>query len=526
MREGFNFPGYHIDLVDRSGKKVRLKQDWLRLIKEVELEQVWDGADMLTLTFTDWDELEAKWVIMGGKIFDPGNELILRAFYGGKSTTMGKFTIDTHKPQFEEGPPTLSVIAYDGFARLMDNTFPGDYGGQKASKKKGGKVTTYTDVMKVVARKYGYGLAADVSPRIKFKKKTVRRRKRKNGKVVKNAKGKAVRYKKKISSRIVKNAGDTDAKMVKDMANYSGFLQPKVRFVDGRDVAQVQRLHEVTENLRERDVLFFRRANIRRQLEEANTFELRYHTDREYATLKSFNPTWKTDDTPIAVRVSGMVRTTVGKKKKRVRKRIMIVEAQLTEPQQLRERNALLRQADRLKRSDPTKAAKLRDRASRIQPKISITKEITAKPTKKDRKRFKNVGSAMIEILDKDLRPVKEYDRIEKRKVQTMRRETLKATFVVTNGEELRQIAKGWLAARLATHMTATAMTVNLQGSETFYPNQVHQVVGLPVEYEGPYMIRKATHVWAEQMGHACSMDLQKVAEVPSSLTSRETTVE
>lgn len=517
-RAGYGLAYYQLDILESSGKKVPFGPDLLSKIESVQVEQVWDGADAITITMRAWDEFEANFAVVGSYTLEPGTSIILRAGYGkGPPTTMGRFTIVQHEPTFDGGGvPIVVITGYDGFSLLMDNQFPGDYGGAAEG------TLTYTDVARLLARKYGFGLAADQSPNIPHKTKTKRVRKRVNGKTVR-IDGKVQRKSVKKQSKIIKNAGDTDAKMMKDLANYSGFLLPKVRYIESSDSPIVNKLHRITENTRNRDVLFFRRANIRRQLATADAFDFTYRRPSgQIGTLSQFSPTWNTDNVPLSVRVTGVVKATVGTKRKRTKKRIHVVEAQLTDPEQLRLRSNLLRRAAREK--NPLKAQELRDKAKRIEPQITVVRETTTKLTKRDKKRFKNVGTAMIEVLDKERRPVKEYDRVKKRKLQTMRREVIGQTLVVTDGAELRKIAKGWLTSRLQLHIVADTVVDNVPKSETLYPNQVHTASGLPIEYEGPYMIRTATHVWNAGGAHQVSMHWQRVAEVSSKISTAEST--
>lgn len=513
-------PRFALEILEPGGTTIPVRQDYLRLLAQVTIHQVWDGADEITLVFRAWDEFDSDYRVVGERIFEPGTSILFRAGYGNEALhLMGRFTIVEHAPTFSAGDvPMVTVTGHDGLALLMDNTWPGDYGGIKEG------TLTYTDVARIIALKYGFGLVADVAPRIPHKGKTVRRAQRgSDGKVLRDTTGKKVTTQRKVASRIVKNAGDTDAKMLKDLANYSGFLLPKVRYVEGLNFG-LEEDHPVVVGASNRDVLFFRKLSIRRQLSEAETFDFVWNRGGgSPGTLSMFDPTWNTDNTPIGVRVSGVVTETVGFSKSgrpKVRKRIVTVEAQLTDAQALRTRTNLLQRAAR--ENDPTKKAELVGKANAIEPKLTVVSETRTALRKQDKKRFGNAGTALVEVLDKDRRPVREYDRVEQKKVQTMRREVIGHTFVVTDGSELRDIAMGWLAARLQTHMMASAIIENVPRSETLYPNQVHTTSGLPTEYEGPYMIREATHVWSPGNGHTVDLELQRVAEVPTAMFAKE----
>lgn len=514
-----------------GGPYTPLKADYLDLIASISIHQVWDGADELTIQMRAWDDYTADYAVLGEEILAPGNSIIVRAGYGKADTIMGRFDIVQHNPEFPSGEtPTVTITAFDAFALLVDNKWPGDYGGRSKSDRRGGGIKTYTDVMIIMARKYGFGLAADTSIDIPFRTKKVRVRKRAtrsvtvDGKtkqkrvVVKDSSGNPVYVSKTKKSRIVKNAGETDAKMVKDMAGYTGFLSPKVRYVE-RMPSAVKSKYAHTEATDGNDVIFFESPNLERQRARVGTFAFVYaRRDGEMATMTSFSPQLSTKEIPTAVRVHGVLRVPVGKKGKR-RKRVVTVEAELTEPEQIRKRANLLRRA--AKESNPQKKAELQAEADRIGSRITVSKTSRRLLGKRDKKKYRGTTDlAMIDILGKDRKPGKEYDAKKRRKVQTMRREVIGATIVANNSGELEAIAKGWLMARLSLYITSSCQVENMPGSHKLYPNQVHTARGLPWEYEGPYMIRECTHAWTPQTGHSVSCELQKVAEAPPMTTT------
>lgn len=518
-----------------GGPYIPLKDDYFELIQSISVHQVWDGADELTIEMQAWDEFKADYAVLGEEILAPGNSIIVRAGYGTADHTIGRFDVIQHNPSFPSGdPPKVAITGFDGFHLLMDNNWPGDYGGRSKRDRRGGGIKTYTDVMIIMARKYGFGLVADRSIDIPLRSKKVRVRKRavrtvpetKDGKtklvtksvVLKDAFGKPIYQTKTKKSRVVKNAGETDAKMVKDMAGYAGFLSPKVRYVERLAPAVVAKYDHV-EGTTKNDVLFFEAANLQRQQSRVGSFNLVYaRRDDQASTLSNFEPQLSTKEIPTAVRVHGVLRVPVGKKGKK-RKRVVTVEAELTEPEQIRKRANLLRRAAR--ESDPTKKAELLAEADKIGSRITVSKTTRKLSGKRDKKKYKGTaGTAMIDILGKDRKPTKEYDYQKKRKVQTMRRETVGATIVANNDGELEAIARGWLMARLSLYITASGDLENVAGSHTLYPNQVHALRGLPWEYEGPYMIRECRHTWAPQVGHTVSFEMQKVAEAPPLTTT------
>lgn len=499
--------------VENVGRLIRLEDDYMHLVERVELHQVWDGADELRLVCrAENDQREPK--IVGERILEPGSSVVLRAGYGRTLTPVGRFDIYVHEPTYQSGSVSyVDLIGSDGFQRLHDNTWPSDLGKEPQ---------TYTDAAKILARKFGMGIAADVSRKIPHRTRTRRVR---VGTSTTRAGKKVRRYRRRtVHTKMIKNAGDSDAKMLKHLANYSGFLGPKVRWVEaGSDLEkQLKKGHDVVEGTANRDVLLFRRANVQRQVMEAGAFKfVRRHKSGAPSTLDSFQPRWDTDGVPIAVRVTGVVIGKPAGRRRRRRRQIVTVEAELVGPQVLRERSALLRQAART--TDPVRSIWLSERAAGLTSKVAVTKVRRRKFGKQDRKRFRNASTTLIEVLDKDRRPGLEYDPRKKRRVQTMRREALRTTVVFREVKDLQDMAKQWLMTRLQLHITATASAHNLPGLERVYPFQIHEfVVGSP-EYDGHYMVMMANHTWSATDGHRCIMTLERVAEAPSDLQTRTT---
>lgn len=495
-----------------SVREVPLPIDYARLIKQIRVHQPFDGADTLTIGMTAWDEDIAEYSVVGERILEPGVSVLVDAGYGTRLHTVGRFDISAPVADFpRDAFPGVKLNAMDGFALMMDNTWPGDYGAE---------AFTWTDIALIVAKKYGMGLVADipVHSRARIPYRTRTRKPRKGGPPV------------VVTQRVVKNAGDTDAAMLKHMAGYAGFFPPKVRYIPKGSLLARQMLlsHDVTLHVGGRDALVFRRGNIQRQREEvsvllgrdAGVYEFNYRRDDgPHSSLDSFRPTWDTTHIPMAVRVSGIVRTP--RPGRSAKLEVVTVEAEVVGPALVRERANLLRRAQR--ETDPDKEDALFNRADALSGRIAITSERRERFTRKSgkkkqkRQRFRNTGTAMIEVLKAERRPGREYDPVKGQKVQTMRRETIGHSIVASNGEEIADIARAWLQGRLGLHITAKATIANRPGAELIYPGQIHDFRGLPVEYEGAYMVMDAVHTW-NTSGHKVEMGLQKVAELPTNL--------
>lgn len=504
---GHDLPVWSLEIENDDGtERVPLPKGMKNLIESIQVHQVWDGADSITISAIAWDGHKSDFVWLQEETLAPGKSVIFRAGYGRPSELIGRFDIVEHNPTMSVDGARVEIVGYDAFHLLMDDTYPGDYGSRSKRDPKGGGIRTYDDVAKIVARRWGWGFVGDTGARIPFKKRTVKVRKRSKGKVVKDANGKAVLVEKTRHSRIVKNAGDTDAKFLKKLANLSGFLGPKIRYVERlpRDEADT---YDVVENVTRNNVLFFVRADLQRQLGRTGVMRFDYALrDENLSTLEEFSPGLRTKGIPMAVRVSGLVRTGG-------RRRVVTVEAELTGPAQLRRRNAYLRRAAR--ETDPKKKADFLKKAERIRPQYTIESYTKRRRDKRDKKKYRRTGRAMLEVLGADKKPTKTYSRAKKRKVQTVRREVIGYTQIATDKLDLVRLARGWLAARLGSYINATAATNTLVGTEKLYPNQVHEFRSVPWDYQGIYMIRVATHTWALDGTHRVTMELNKVSEPP-----------
>ena len=607
-RAGFKRPVFALEVEDPStGERTELADDILRLISQVRLNQVWDGASELTLEMRAWDEYKAAYKVVGERVLDPGTDVIFRAGYGRKLTTLGRFTVSKVEASFpQDGVPHVTITAFDGFKRFVDNLWPGDYGEAAGTKdlKRGKdddeKTRRWSDIAAILAEKYGMGLAADRSPFIPRKVRKGRRKKLVAQEVVLSSTVKVKRMQQLLDAtgkpvyeedveigakHAVKNAGDSDAQMLKHMAGYAGFLAPYVRYVDSSNQADLiewgytgpptageETPFDILRNVPERgDVLFFHSANLKRQEHRAGRFAFRWRgRDGKPATLASFEPTWDTASLPTAVRVHGLVwrgsvegtefqvgikanfpgtgstnvsgeKTSGGRTQfqgRKTRWQFLTVEAHITTFEDLQRRNALLRAAAVEK--DEAKRADLKKAADRIGDNITTSQDIGETKYGKTHSnaesweaasretprsgvgiRFRNAGSAVVELLGNEARPVMEYNPKSKRKEQVMRREVLKNFLTVADKDELHSIAKHWLQARLDLYITATATVRDIEGLETLYPNQVHDFQDMPPEYNGPYMIREATHIWAPS-GHQVLMKLQRVATLPTETRSDE----
>lgn len=500
MSRGFDRPRVNI-LLQSRGELIPLLDDYTRLIETVEINQVWDGADAIRLTMRAWDEHAVETRVIGERILEPGTSIVVRAGYGRTLRTMGRYTIVSHTPTFgRDRRPMVVVEAFDGFALLMDNTWPGDYGSD---------VLTWTDVALVMARKYGMGFAGDISGLVpkRVRKRRVRTRR-------KTPAGKRIYRSRLVRSKVIKNAGDTDAKMMKHLAGYAGFATPKVRFVEsGSDTAAELRLsHPIVEGIEGRDVLLFRRIDVQRQIREAAALRFSYLPDGERdSTLETFQPVWNTKDTPVAVRVTGVVPGPP--------RAVITAEAEVVDAALLRERDSLLRRA--ALEADLAKRAELSERAQDLAGRVVVTRgtrtNVKSLRKKRDRRRFRNMGESIqqVDVLESERRPGLEWDARKKRRVQTMKREVMRSAVIVSTGADVDRIARAWLETRLQLHITGSASVRDIPGLEALYPNQVHEFDDLSPEYNGFYIIKESTHLWARD-GHSVQLKLQRVAEAPT----------
>lgn len=475
-------------LIDEGGTPRPLRDDYARLFESATVEQIHDGADMLTLDLRAWDARSADFMVVGERILSIGSSIIFRAGYGATLRTMGRFDIVDHQPTFGGDGASLQIVAHDGFARLMLDTFPADYGTVYAR---------WDDVAARLAERYGFGIVADFAPSIPYKSRTVRTRK-----------GKGKYAKKTVGSRVQKNGGTTDAEFVKHLAGFSRFLHPKVRYVEERSdlwrqaFEDYDRAESISGNV---DVLFFHKASLRRQKRSDGRIRFRYRAGDGASTLASFTPLRSSAQQVQAVRVHGLV---AGKP--------VTYEAELVGPAQRAERNALQREAARAaSRGDEDRLAAIEERLSTIDGDISVQRVEQGSLGRQDRAQFNGRGDLMaIDVLG-DERTALAYDPVRKKQVQTGRRQVIRGTVVRSSGEDLAAFAEAWLRARMGLAQTGAAFAADIPGLEAVYPGQVHDIDGVTDEYAGAHMFRRVVHAFRAG-SHTVDGSVQRVPEIPA----------
>ena len=493
MRDEFAQAGWEL-WIDYGTDEVPLLGAYPSQVQMVELSDPCDGADTLMITMFARHPDNGEIVGVDDTYRRDGTSLKLRAGYGDDLITMGRFTItkiEVESPPTEEAVATIT--AFDGFQRFMLDTYPGDYGNE---------VKTYSDVALTMARKYGMGVAADTSIPIPHRTRTRRKR---NGKKV------------KVKSRVIKNAGDTDAKMIKHLAAMSGFLSPKVRYVEAHSTLarQLKKNHDIVEAVDNRDVLFFRRLDMRRQIQERSSESFLFNARPEgdgMVTLTAFKSGVDTSNLPAAVRMTGIVEGPP--------KEVVTVEAEVTGAAEIAERTALRRQAALTQ--DPQERSDLLERADALDSKVRVREvnRVRFKRTKK-RNKVQNAEAVLIEVLDQERKPVIEYSHRAKKRVQTLRRETIRSTMVVASGSNLNAMAKAWLQGRLELHHIATATVANIAGLETLRTNQIHEFRGVNERDDGYWVIMSANHICTRDAGHTVSLALKRIPDLSSKIAAR-----
>lgn len=466
----FPDPRYRVPVYALEVDGLPVKDDYLRLLESVTLEQHWDQADSLQLSFVAWDDRRADYKVVGERIFAPGRSIVLRAGYGTPNHVVGRYTIQPHRFNDSGTKPMLQVSAFDGFARFMEGTDPVDHR----------QATTFDNVAFAVATSYGMGLVADEAPEIPRKLRKRRSRSR---------------VEEPNTPRLQKPAGDTDAKLLKLCAAYAGFAAPEVRFLplNSTEIEVLQRTHEIvftptrfTAAGTGGDVLFFRKYDRRRQAEtEAGPFIFRKRRkDLLPSEIISFSADLMAGDIPQSVRVSGLSEDG---------KRVITVEASLRDRRSLLEGNF----AD-----------------------IIIEDVSEKKLGKVDRKTFKDPGAVVVETLS-ERRPVKRYNPHSRRREEVVGRETVKTETLRGLGN-VEEYARAWLQEKLDLLITARVTLRNTPGLEQVRPQQSHRFEGLPPEYEGWYRFRTCTHTWSTDL-HTVQVGAQKVADVDLAMRTQTT---
>lgn len=431
---------------------------YVDLLERVQLQQDFDGADMLTLDFKAWDSEAAQFRVVGENVIGPGAKVEFLLGYGHNLTHKGRFDITGIEPSFEGDVPKTTIVGYNGLHRFLDNRQPLDLGTPR----------TYTEAAGLIAQFHGMGFDGDESRKIQHRTKTVTRRRKVKAGILDKLQGKPgysiKRIKATIKTRLIKKAGETDLAFLKWLALSAGFLLPRVRFSPEQ----------------QRDVLEFKRPDLAGQVERVGQFVFRYRdpSNGNPATCRTFRPSLSVKGLPTAVRITGL--SPGGR-------RLQVVEAEV----------------------DPTEFLQFGASAIRINTKDG------GPPSKQDRKIFNRPGVIALEVLGEEkageiLNPVK------RRKEQGLVRDVIKPVIITGIRRSLPDMARAWLEARLALFITGEAEIDNVPGTEVLEPNQVHKFMGMTAEYEGQYMLRSANHIYDPQAKHKVGLTVQKLAEVRS----------
>ena len=445
---------------------MELKDDYLRLLTSVSVHQHWDMADKITLRFRAWDERLAEYLIVEDELFNPGNDILLRAGYGVADHVVGRYTIMPHRVNLAAGAgPEIEIVGFDGLARLVEGQDAANYRSE----------TTFTDVAVALAEAYDMGYAVDESGDIP---KRLRKRRIRSRDVMEN------------DPQLVKPAGDTDVKLVKLLAKYVHFEGPKVRFVEsGSSRADaISRSHDranVKPDDREvgasgGDVLFFRDGYVDRQAEMGDgPFIFRYQPgegDAGYpASVLSFTGSWMEHPAVTSVRMTGLSED---------RKKLVTVEASIVDKKGL-----------------------LSGQSAGVQ----VTKTSERKSRRRDRDALKDLGQVNIEILSAR-RPVKQKNPDTGRREMVFGREVVR-TETVMNIVDIEEYARNYLRERLVTTLSGNATLAMTPGIERLYPNQRHQFIGLPFGYNGQYRLSSVTQQWKAGQ-HTTSVAMEKESDV------------
>ena len=432
---------------------------YMDLVSSFQLDQSHDGADMLTINWSAWDAVAARFRVVGENILGPGANLVLRTGYGHNLADKGRYDLHRFEPTFGQDSPTVTMIAYDGLRRLLDHTDAWHLG----------TPPTYDRVASIIAEQHGMAIQTQTSKAIRYKKRTItRRRKVKVKPKTLEQKAKAAlgitEYKKvssqvQVSKKLIKRAGETDLQLLKWAASGAGYLWPRMRYVNGQDT------------------LVFSPPDLRGQATRHGAFRFHYiPTQGQDGTILSIRPSLSTANLPRSVRATGVDPTTG---------RLRIVEAELVGSDFIRGGDEGLR----------------------------ITTRDGGKIDKQKKKIFNKPGLISLDILGARSagdRRNPASGRVE----QVMAREMIKPMVVADWAGSLEELVVAWLRTRLSLYITAEAEAANLVGLDRIEPGDVHQFVGTTAEYDGWYMIRKILHSFDRSAGHRAAMTIQKLGEV------------
>ena len=449
----------------------RVRDDVLSLLKQVQVDQSWDGSDQLTIQCRAWDERDAVFRVAGEQIFAPGRSIVLRAGYGTADHVVGRYTVMPHGLTLGEklSEASVTITAHDGTERLLDGQDPRDLR----------TAQTYTDCAEAVASEYGFGIVSDIGETVP---KSARSRRNRRGETA------------DVAPSIRKRAGDTDLRFLKLMAAHNRFESPKVRYIEPnspllevyrRNHDRVVQSTNLGGGLAGGDVLMFRRFNVRRQeAAEAGPWIFRYQRDDETpGSLASFSGDWISTRPTLSVRITGL--TADGK--------VETVEARL------RDKSSLL--------GGDTSA-------------VVIEQVDQRRARTQDRRTLGDHGQVIVETLG-ERKPVKRYNPLTRRREEVIGRDVVRQTVQVNDVGGLRDYAMSYLLSRAGLYVTASATIINQPGSHRLYPNQAHRFDGVPSEYVGWYRTMTVSHTWAPNGGrHSISATIEKLSDVDPTITA------
>lgn len=433
---------------------VELKNDYTRLIDSITVHATFDGATQLAIGFNGLDPETMTYAVVDQRLMLPGREVQMWFGYGAASYPVGRFKIAEMVPDFGAGTVTYELNALDRLADLLR---------EKQSRLIQG-VLTHTDaIAQVLEADYpwlGYLMVQGTS---------------------------------KAGDRF-KELGTTDLGWMKLCAVADGFGYPRImtreqyallqkKVTDRMDDNPVAVLSALALSKVRDHMLVYAPAGDLYSLGDRYTF---HYDPRGQSDLARFKPTLSTQDMPVAVEVYGWTNFLGARRLVKA-----VVEYGETGP-------VLADITDEWEQDAWARQQKIRSQ---------IKSGAHLKLYTLGNQERENLTGGTTTVTGKGGRPMT----VETKKSE---REVLNGDGVlIPTDEDVVTFAKRWFLKRASAYLQAEFSTVNLPGSETVWPNQVHGFEGMPEMYAGKYVVKTTTHRWDRDRGHTVEGTVQKLVE-------------
>jgi phage protein D len=441
---------------------LRVEDDITRFVESVTFESALDMADVLEVKLFnpgitgEVDPLtrQPPPEFSSHKVFQPGNELELRAGYGEATSFIGRALISKHLPDFpEDGMPMLALKGYDKSQLMMDISGP-----MQATKENKAKLVTprpidlsddqgvpylnkrASDVVAEIADKYGFDKDIDETE-----------------KVLRSDSG----------DGIVQKKGMKDYELVKILAN----LNRREFFVDYNPASKNWVLHWKESGEKQTAGLVFR-----------------YGSGKQ-TTLLSFSAEYGVRD-----QITELVVLAWDDKQQRWVSVLLLEDQAGPDP--------MWRQGgNRMERQNPVAIKKT---TTRSEFDTSAKKKGHSTSTKAQKERAKEAVS-LRNSIDHELSSATQF-RLAAAGVAI----DIKSDRPFSSLQEASEFAQRWFEAKKNNFLVGTGKVV---GVESLRARQVHRLEGLGPRLSGDWYFINVRHTWNKESGYSCEFTARKVLD-------------